>query len=636
MIQKKSTALFTVIILLSLQSAAQLTAEQRIQDSVIGWWSNTRFDHLKPQTDPLAKKKEAHVNKILEWVKKTYTPVAGLGTYSRYINKLGYGVLFEVWNVSHDKDWTEANGNFKPIAEENTPFWVGVNKTFGSFAIPFLQKENEYYFTMQPDGYAANDQVQVNGKKADPRIHPNVYKYVTWCNDWQTVYLTPNNKLPFIALTKGELLQKAEEGLDKQWADEIKDVQAKWPDNKKTQDEVLVIRKQSIEKYRSNIKKLRERHQSTLNEPAVIRDMQPTMYSFELDPDIFKIDTYEKGLKHQYQVYKVDPALYAKMQTDVPQWVGIAFPYANKEKGNQLNEMYTALSQNFNYEYAYNYFFDPEKVKGIAYKPANEEQLTARLNDYRRRNAAAIKPVANPVTALSNAFFFDDFSSGNEGDDPANWFFRKYGKHAVIATIKNQPGKWLQLGYNTPVNPSLLKKPIPENFTLEYDMVTDGDFDSRTGGAISLSLNSRPATADGTEVNGGNGTKISMDIISGNERDYDNNNYRGLVRIKINSTPEVNQENYSGGLVYEYPLREFTNKKTKIHVALTVKNNVLTVLINNKPVAVSTDFKMTYGGKCISCGVPAGTKFHNIFWSNITDDADNIKVYMSNVKITKE
>jgi len=632
---KKFIAAVFICFFIQIAAKAQLTAEQRIQDSVIGWWGNNRFDHLKPQTDVLGKKKEIIVNKMLEWIKKTYTPVAGLGTSSRYIDKLGYGVLCYVWNVSHDKDWTEPNGSFKPIAEENTPFWIAANKVFGSYAIPFLKKENQFYFTMQPDGYGATDQAMKNGEKGDPRIHPNAYKFLTWVNDWQTVYLTPNNKLPFIALTKGELLEKAAESLDNQWAEEVKDVQAKWPNDKKAQDDALAYRKQTIEKYRSNIQKLKERHQNSLNEPAVIRAMQPTMYSFELDPDIFKIDAYEKELKHYYQVYKVDPALYAKMQTDVPQWVAVAFPFETKENGNQLYELYTALSQNFNYEYVYNYFFDPEKVKGIPYTPANEEQLTARLNAYRKRNAASLHPVINPAAAASNTFFYDDFSSSNEGSDPANWYFKKFGKHAVVTNIKNQPGKWLQLGYGTPVNPSLLKKPLPENFTLEFDLATDGDFDARTGGAVSLSLNTRPATADGTETNGGNGAKISMDIISGNERDYGNNNYMGMMRIKIDATPDVNTENFSSGLIYEYPLREFTNKKTTIHVAVTVKDNVVSALINGKTVAVSTNFKLTYGGKCISCGVPAGTKFNAVFWSNSTNNADAIKVYMSNVKITK-
>lgn len=632
----KCTLLFAVFFFIICTAFAQLTPEQRIQDSVIGWWSNNKFDHLKPQTEVIGKKKEIHVNKMLEWIKKTYTPVAGLGTTSRYISKLNYGVLCYVWNVSHDKEWTEPNGNFKPIPEENTPFWIAANRVFGSYTIPFLQKPNEYYFTMQPNGYSANDRMLENGKKADPGIDPNASKYITWINDWQTVYLTPNNKLPFIAITKAELLQQAEQALDQQWANEIKDVQEKWPTNKKSQDEVLIIRKQTIEKYRSNIQKLRERHQNSLNEPAVIRAMQPTMYSFELDPDIFKIDKAANELNQYFQVYKVDPSLYVKLQSETPQWIAVAFPFANKEKGNQLYELYKALSENFNYDYAYNYFFDPEKVKGLPYKPANEDQLMARLNTYRKKNKSIINSVAKPVTIPANTFFFDDFSLNSEGDDPANWFFNKYGKHSVVTSLKKQTGKWLQLGYNNPLTPSLLKKPIPENFILEYDMATDGEFSSRTGGAITMTLNTRPGTASGSEFNGGNGTRVNIDIISGNEADYNNNNYRGMLRVKINSSPSANTQNSSEGISYEYPLLEFTNKKTSVHIAIKVMAGVLSIFINNKQVAVSTDFKLAYGGKCVTCGLPVGTKFNNIFWNNSTNDADTTKVYIRNIKISKE
>jgi len=635
LLSMKWVLLFAAFFFLVGNISAQLTPEQRIQDSVIGWWSNNKFDHLKPQTDAIGKKREVHVNKMLEWMKKSYTPVGGLGTSSRYIDKLGYGVLCYVWNVSHDKQWTEPNGNFRPIPEENTPFWIAANRIFGSYTIPYLQKPNEYYFTMQPNGYAANSQFMEYGKKADPRIHPNAYKYITWINDWQSVYLTPNNKLPFIAVTKGELLQQAEEALDKQWTYEMKDVQEKWPGNKKTQDEVLVIRKKTIEKYRNNIQKLRERHQSSLNEPAVIRAMQPTMYSFELDPDIFKIDKAEKALNQGFNVYRVDPALYAKLQSDTPQWIAVAFPFQTKEKGNQLYEMYTALSQNFNYEYAYNYFFDPEKVKGIPYKPANEDQLIARLNGYRKKNTSSVNPATKPVGLPANTFFFDDFSSGSEGADPANWFFNKYGKHSIITSVKNQPGMWLQLGYNNSVTPSLLKKPIPENFTLEYDILTDGEFSSRTGGAATLVLNSRVANTNGNESNGGNGTRVSIDVISGNEAAYNSNNYMGILRINISSVPTNNKQNFSEGIFFEYPLTEFSNKKTKVHVSIKVTSGVLAVLINNKQVAISTDFKLAYGGKCVTCGLPEGTKFNTIFWKNSTSDADNIKIYMGNVKIVK-
>ena len=85
----KCIMLLTVLFFLIGSTTAQLTPEQRIQDSVIGWWSNNKYDHLKPPTDATGKKKEAIVNKMVEWMKKSYTPVGGLGTISRYMKKRG-------------------------------------------------------------------------------------------------------------------------------------------------------------------------------------------------------------------------------------------------------------------------------------------------------------------------------------------------------------------------------------------------------------------------------------------------------------------------------------------------------------------------------------------------------------------
>ena len=65
-------------------------------------------------------------------------------------------------------------------------------------------------------------------------------------------------------------------------------------------------------------------------------------------------------------------------------------------------------------------------------------------------------------------------------------------------------------------------------------------------------------------------------------------------------------------------------------------NSYTSYTITNKQVAASSDFKMGYGKPCISCNLPAGTKFNTVYWKNTTTDSDNVNVYISNVRITKE
>lgn len=63
--------------------------------------------------------------------------------------------------------------------------------------------------------------------------------------------------------------------------------------------------------------------------------------------------------------------------------------------------------------------------------------------------------------------FFDDFSQDNIGDFPALWNTNSSGE---IVTLNTIPGKWLKMqtdGYFVPD----LKSKMPENFTIEYDLV---------------------------------------------------------------------------------------------------------------------------------------------------------------------
>jgi hypothetical protein len=609
----RKVILFITICVFTSTSIAQLTAEQRIQDSVIGWWSNNYWDrNWKPQTDPVGKKKEAHLKNMIEWMKKSYTPVGGLGTVTRYLQNGGYGVNFMVWNVSHEKEWTDAKGNFKPIPEENTKFYISVNKLFGAYPASFINKPGLYLFTWQPDGYDNTS----DKDKRPAGIHPNAAKYITIRNEMQSIILAPDNKLPIIPVTKGEYLQLADEALANKFA---------------TANE---FDKKAIDRIRKSIAQLKEKHKHSLQNDAILRTMQPGMYDFD-GSDPFELPEINKKNKSYYPLYKLTADVIEKCKTAEPQWITISLPFETQENGNQLHEMYTAITENINYDYIYNYFFDPEKIKGITYKPANEEQLNARLTAYRNKNKASLNAtVATPLPA--GIHFIDDFSSGIIGQAPANWFFNTYSKRCYITDIRGEKGKWVALGYNTAASPSLLKKPLPQNFSLEFDMVTDGGYNSRTGGAIRLVMNSRKTTVSGSEVEGGNGARVEINITSGNEADYINNNYRGEVRTKINAVPSDNNQNYSEGIYDVKPLKEFTDKQNKIHIAIKIKNNNLSIFINNKELTSSSGFKLQYGGDCKVCGIPAGTVFNSIFFTNTTNNADEIKVYISNIKISKD
>jgi hypothetical protein len=635
-IMKKVLFVSAFLFILSI-GFAQPNAEQRIQDSVIGWWKKLTIPQPKPPSNgqKLTIKQQEELVTIIRWMQQTYTPVGGIGTYTlrSYSSKeptftpAAYGVDFRVWNVSFNPPWLEADGAFKPINEEYTRFDVGANVIPGSYAISFVNTPTQYLFTWPVDGYNAKK----SGQEVSLSANINTGKFLTRVNEMNTVYLAPDNQLPFVAVSKGELLQLAEASIDRLLQDEKEVVKSKWPDNVKAQQDAYEYKKKNLEKYRVNIQQLREKHKSTLNDPAVLRDMQPTIYSFETNPDPFVISPNEVKSKSYYPVYKIETAVLEKCKSDQPQWIAVSFPYKTKEDGNQLYEMYRSLTEHLNYRYVQDYFFNPEKVKGIGYKPVNQELLLATLDGYRKKGSSK----GSAATSLpANVFFMDDFTADAEGSQPAGWYFSSYGQHSKVTTVKNKKGSWIVLGYNNPISPTGIKKPLPENFTLEYDLATD-EFTSRSGGAALLYLSTYPLNKDGTENKSGTGTFINLSVTAGNEADFNNNNYRGELKIEIHSSPNVNVENNSEGSFFNYAAREFTNTKSKVHVTLKVNNGELKIMINDKQIATSADFKMTYGKACVSCNLPANARFNTINWKNTTSDADNVSIYISNIKITK-
>lgn len=626
---------------------AQPSQLQRIQDSVIGWYSTQNINEVpKPYkylNRTFSTKQQQNMMNVIEWMKKSYIPVAGLGTFQRmvyadsYSNPPhSYGVDFRIWNVSFMKEYLDTKGHFKPVPEEYNRFGVTANLFIGSYGINYMNGPDQYVFAWQPDGYEKYLIPKMD--KADPKIHRNVYKYITRItNVTMTVYLAPDNKLPIIPLTRGEYLQLAYEAMN-QLPERNKQRIAetylmKTPEGDRQRKEAMDEVIKQAARYKQYIDQLREKYKNNLNEPAIVNHMQPNERDFSGNDDPFEIGIQQKNSGTMYQIYKIDKATLDKCKSDQTQWLAIWFPYETKEDGNQLYELSRAMREHFNYDYAYNYFFNPERVKGVVYKPINEELLNVTLDKYRKKE---YWKNANETKSLpANVHFADDFSNNTEGSKPAGWFFSSYGKHCMVTAIAEQTGKWVKLGYANEFSPTSLKKPLPQNFTLEYDMATD-DFNVRYGGSGFLYLSTWSANADGRENRTGNGVSIRLEINSGNEADYYNNNYSGLAKISLSRTPEINKDNYGGGASFSYELREFTNKKNKVHVALQVNNGAITVFINNKKIIGPTDMKLPMGGNCIDCTIPANVRFNTIYWRNTTNDVDKTGLYISNVKITKD
>lgn len=73
---------------------------------------------------------------------------------------------------------------------------------------------------------------------------------------------------------------------------------------------------------------------------------------------------------------------------------------------------------------------------------------------------------------------FEDFSADAVGDFPARWNTNSTGE---IVTVEGKPGKWLSLSKEGVLLPEFVSQ-LPENFTLEYDVITSDNLSYYTTG----------------------------------------------------------------------------------------------------------------------------------------------------------
>jgi hypothetical protein len=248
--------------------------------------------------------------------------------------------------------------------------------------------------------------------------------------------------------------------------------------------------------------------------------------------------------------------------------------------------------------------------------------------------------VANKKLTGSNAFLLEDFSTGSVGAAPPNWYYFKSGATPfTITKVDGLEGNWLKLGYGRKISYSFFKSVLPQNFKLEFDVATDKDFGSRTGGSMEIILNTEKLNQtyqNQEERLTTNGTVMKITVASGNAADLENNNFRGLLKVSINSSPAVNRENFEEGITTEKPLTDFTSKKNKVHIEVVVKEGKLSIYSNGNLIIQPADFKMRYGSPCILCGIPTGRQFAALTLNNTSNNPIETGVYFSNLKITKD
>ena len=125
--------------------------------------------------------------------------------------------------------------------------------------------------------------------------------------------------------------------------------------------------------------------------------------------------------------------------------------------------------------------------------------------------------------------FYDDYAADRVADFPARWNTNGSGE---VVTTNLLPGKWLKLQNGSSYAPEL-KRTLPDNFTLEYDLIIDNEDRKGHQGNLYTYLISAKNTED-LNRQGDAQVYTSLSFYSDNTSSFSINNSTGTVSNSVN------------------------------------------------------------------------------------------------------
>ena len=377
----KKNLLLSAFVFSAVFSFSQPASRQSIEDSVIGWMKVYHFKGVKESKnvdDKLYSAAQLSLcDSFANWMQASYLPKGGLGDVKKAVSeKLG---LYNQHTAARPQSYgaysktyfeLKYNSSHKLEPQTNSHIYWGVfaNQVPGDWPVRDLCTQTQYYFTI-PTSETEEDDESIQ-KVLDLSDVLNIKPYITfWVKNMgfgggaENVLLCKDNKSPFIKITKGEYLEALQEAMPRIYAAEKKKIFEQNQGNQKSIDYFMTYLDDKNTRRLASLKNNQEKYKDRLFETAEVFDPQPNMM-IEQTPDIFEGNEYQT---RKYPVYKIDPEMAAHCKTDKPQWILISWDYYPGDAIQQ--QQHEAITTNFNFEYVYNFFFDPEKVKNQTYKP---------------------------------------------------------------------------------------------------------------------------------------------------------------------------------------------------------------------------------------------------------------------------
>ena len=601
------TALIALLALVCLLSGAALFAQTsplHVEGQVLGW---IKVYDFKDATAPLTAAGRVYSARQLSiarmfanWMQASYLPTGALGDVKIVRNQdLGlynkdsaaqaqtYGAEAALYlQLKYD-----ANKKIVPLTSDAFFWTIDAN---GAFGVPTaaINTPERFYFTLptfEQQGFGPELE-----KAADVSKHPVLGQFPAQftrnsrSGNRKAIIVTKNHQLPVVKVTRGQYLDALAEAIARRRASELTRLTEA---NRSRPEEVarwMKIEDANTARRVAVLDANRQKYRSRLQEPAELQSDEPTVI-IENETDVFERGG---GSPKRLTVYAIDPKMMELAKTDAPQWIVISWTaHLNDPVSLSLHQ---AMLNNFNVQYVYDYFFDPEKVKGQPYKPVRSPSAVDVVTAGKASDAAT-RNATDPAV-----HFFEDFSSGTVGKKPLNWnsTLDNMGTSSVVAQLNGVNGQWASMA-GMRITPTTLKTPLPRDFDLSYDVVAAKDY---RWGARGLSVR---LTKAGSSLNvrirpgfGGRDGEVVIEGVFPGAPDY------------LGGSKFVGAPGFSNDLAI--------NRTT---VTLKKRGDVLQVFVGTTKVA---DYPK---------GIPAALQFDSLYF-DLGSSAEE-KMFLSNIKITK-
>jgi hypothetical protein len=485
--------LFALLMGLTTTAVAAESAYDAYRDETLGWKKVYHFGPaqkaLKVDDKVYSPAQISIAGQLANWMQASYLPKGGLGDvrktaleriglYNTYNSALppSYGARADTFVFLKQVDGKWVNETTHSIVWE-----IVANKVPENY-IDGLTNEKQYYFTipgMDPDHLRQAGSREFEYRQVyDLSGHPVIGQYLNWVvPDFgqsvrqNVVILSGDKRMPFIQVSLGEVLDKAEAAVPVYWEKEKKKILERTQGMPRDTAFYTQSELEKIDRAKDTLTKLRAKYRGLLGDGAYLQNGNFVLSDLANGYDVFTGQKLEidAPMGKIHPVYKVDPELQARCKTDQPQWLSIRWLMGGMEEP-AFRHMHDAIVNNFNFDYVYDYFFAPEKVRGKTYAP-------------RRDPAVEEKPVAQaPSVKAAKArqeagvHLFEDFSTTPAGKLPANWSSTPNGQGRMVQveTQGDEDRPWAVIKGQSLTAKGL--KPLPENFRLTYNVAVPKGF----------------------------------------------------------------------------------------------------------------------------------------------------------------